>query len=88
VFTHVAQSIAISTGVPQSQVFMGAARQCLEYERIEAIQEAIMNVVEGIEGGDVPACPECGERTRYCTHHEQWECYDPTCEGTVPGEGE
>lgn len=82
VFTHIAQAIARSTGVPQSQVFMGAARQCLEYERIEAIQEAVADLISGIEGnrhGEAPSCPECDEQARWCIHHECWECPNPAC---------
>jgi hypothetical protein len=83
VFTHIARGIASSTGVPQSHVFMGAAKQCLEYERIESIQEAVIDLLEGnipeIMRDDPPFCPECDSQARWCNHHRCWECPNPTC---------
>jgi hypothetical protein len=79
IFTHIAQGIARSTGVPQSAVFMGAAKQCLEYERIESIQEAVMDLISGIDRGEAPKCPECEADARWCIHHQMWECPNPIC---------
>jgi len=79
VFTHVAQSIALSTGVPQSSVYMGAAKQCLEYERVEAIQEAVIEMISAIDSGEAPSCPECESEARWCIHHTRWECPNPLC---------